>query len=225
MNVSHFSVLQLRNYFFFSSFITWLGDLVVEKSFDTYVNAFGVCQFFGIVCAPLNGFLIDGVKYHHRSFRDKSSINLLAIAVSSCVTSSWGLLFSLCVLIPVPQLQYVSFVLQVAFRSFLYGGNASFIALVFPIEHFGKIYGMTMTLGGIISLLQYPLYSLVLRSFDGNFFVMNIIFLILTALTYIHPVAMYLTSKKVQVFEEKVAETDTEKMLVATGSEENDEKK
>ena len=215
MNVFHFGVLQLRNYFFFSSFGSWLQDLLSEQdkmnSFDEYVKAFGVCQFFGIVCAPLNGLLIDGVKYHHRSYRDKSSINLLAIAASACTTSCWGLLFSLCVLLPISQLQYVSFVLQVAFRSFLYGGNASFIALVFPIEHFGKIYGMTMTLAGIISLLQFPLYSLVLRSFEGNFMVINIIFLVVCALTFVHPFSLYLMSKKVTDIKEKVDEIKKEK--------------
>ena len=224
MNVFHFSVLQLRNYFFLGSFIAWLDSILMDKNSNgKYVTIFGVCQFFGIVCAPLNGFLIDGVK-NHKSSRNKNANNLLAIAASACATSTWGSLFSLCVLIPVPKLQYVSFVLQVAFRSFLYGGNASFIALSFPIEHFGKIYGMTMTLAGIVTLLQFPLYSLVLRSFQGNFLIINIIFFVISLFTYIHPLFLYMNSKKIEEFEEKVNEVNTKKALVPLKSDDLNEK-
>ena len=197
MNVFHFSILQLRNYFFFISFNSWLASLLQNnsKELGAYVNVFGICQFFGIFCAPLNGMLIDGVKHRHKSYRDKGAINLLAISFSACITSCWGTLFSILLLIPAPKLQYISFVLQIAFRSFLYGGNASFIASAFPIKHFGKLYGMTMTLGGIISLLQFPLYSAVLRSFNGDFLVINIIFLVCCALTFTHPLFLYFKSK------------------------------
>ena len=197
-NFFHFSVLQLRNYFFFSSFYSWLVDIVLENQVNTYLTTFGICQFFGIICAPLNGMIIDAVKWVYKSKKPKTSLLLLSTSLSAFVTSTWGVLFSLCIVIPIPELQYVSFVLQVIFRSFLFGGNASFIALLFPSEHFGKLYGMTMTLGGIVSLLQFPFYSLVLRSFNGNFIIVNVIFLILCLLTYIHPIYLYIKSKKAE---------------------------
>ena len=198
MNLLHFSILQLRNYFFLSSFYTWIVSILPENEQDqkAYLNVFGICQFFGVFFAPLNGALIDFVKWRNRAKANKKSVSFLAIAISTFVTSSWGVVFSVLLLIPIPELQYVSFISQVAFRSFLYGGNASFIALMFPVEHFGKLYGLTMTLGGVISLLQFPLNSLVLYIFEEDFLIINIICLVLCMISYLHPVFLYVNSKK-----------------------------
>lgn len=195
-NFFHFSVLQLRNYFFFSSFYSWLKNILPESQINVYLTTFGICQFFGMVCAPLNGVLMDAVKHFNKSKKSKISLSLTATSLSAFVTSTWGVLFSLCILLPYPELQYFSFVLQVIFRSFLYGGNASFIALLFPIHHFGKIYGMTLTLSGIVSLLQFPFFTMVLRVFEGDFLIINVVFLIFCFLSYVHPVYLYVKSKK-----------------------------
>lgn len=53
----------------------------------------------------------------------KAAILSLGVTVMQCV------LFSLCAAIPLLPLQYLTFILQVLNRSFLYGGNAAFISV------------------------------------------------------------------------------------------------
>nr|CAB3266285.1 solute carrier family 43 member 3-like [Phallusia mammillata] len=198
-NLMHLSILQLRNYFFLGTFVTWMDGLLSAGSNELggYINVFGICQFFGVLTAPLNGFLIDGTKkWFSKSTSDPAIASAKAVSVSAFTTSLLGVLFSLIVAIPIAPIQYISFVLQVVFRSFLYGGNASFIAFSFPVQHFGKLYGLTMTLGGVVALLQFPLFSLVLRALNKDFTSVNIAYIIICALTSIHPALLYWSSVK-----------------------------
>lgn len=53
-------------------------------------------------------------------------------------------------------------------HSFLYGGNATFLTLAFPAEHFGKLFGLVMTLSAIVSLLQSPIFTLFRGPLQNN---------------------------------------------------------
>ena len=55
--------------------------------------------------------------------------DLRSSSLSLFLTSLQCLLFSVCASIPSLPLQYLTFVLQVLNRSFLYGGNAAFISI------------------------------------------------------------------------------------------------
>lgn len=56
-----------------------------------------------------------------------SAAVLCSMVPSLALTSLLCLGFSVCASIPVLSLQYVTFILQVISRSFLYGGNAAFL--------------------------------------------------------------------------------------------------
>lgn len=53
----------------------------------------------------------------------QASVLSLVVTVTQCV------LFSVCAAVPVLPVQLATFVLQVISRSFLYGGNAAFLAI------------------------------------------------------------------------------------------------
>lgn len=53
--------------------------------------------------------------------------DLRSSSLSLFLTALQCLLFSVCASVPLLPLQYLTFVLQVLNRSFLYGGNAAFI--------------------------------------------------------------------------------------------------
>ena len=55
--------------------------------------------------------------------------DLRSSSLSLFLTSLQCLLFSVCASVPLLPLQYLTFVLQVLNRSFLYGGNAAFISI------------------------------------------------------------------------------------------------
>ncbi|MGH0123335.1 UNVERIFIED_CONTAM: hypothetical protein FKN15_067784 [Acipenser sinensis] len=107
-----------------------------------------------LVCCPSRG--------SERLADLRSSILSLSLTGFQCV------LFSVCAVVPVLPLQYLTFVLQVLNRSFLYGGNMAFLIIAFPPSHFGKLYGLLMSLSAVVSLLQYPCFILVKGPLQGD---------------------------------------------------------
>ena len=54
------------------------------------------------------------------------------------------------------------------YRSFYVGTTATFISYAFPLEHFGKLYGLTRVIGGAATLLSTPIFNNVVS--NGNQF-------------------------------------------------------
>lgn len=188
------SVMQLRHYFFIGTLNPMLNRLANQDPdiVSDYTNAFAFTQFCGVLCAPWNGLLMDR---HKRKPLDpgvsEQEADLRSSVLSLLLTSLQCLLFSICASIPFLPLQYVTFILQVLNRSFLYGGNAAFISIAFPARHFGKLYGLAMSLSAVVSLLQYPCFALN-KVLGGDPFCVNIILTVLTLLAFIHPVYVFL---------------------------------
>ncbi|XP_049747938.1 equilibrative nucleobase transporter 1 isoform X2 [Elephas maximus indicus] len=192
------SVIQLWHYLFIgalNSLLTNLarGDRVLVS---TYTNAFAITQFFGVLCAPWNGLLMDRLKQKYQKEARKTGFSASVVALCSTVpslalTSLLCLGFALCASVPVLSLQYLTFILQVVSRSFLYGGNAAFLTLAFPSEHFGKIFGLMMTLSAVVSLLQFPIFTLIKGPLQNDPFSVNVTLMLVTLLTFVHPFLVY----------------------------------
>ncbi|GCC39518.1 hypothetical protein chiPu_0023685, partial [Chiloscyllium punctatum] len=109
---------------------------------STYTNAFAFTQFFGVFCAPWNGLLLDRHKRKAKPTETASSgslalqrlIDLKATVLSLTITVTQCVLFSLSAAIPVLPVQFLTFILQVINRAFLYGGHASFVAIGYVLQ-------------------------------------------------------------------------------------------
>ncbi|KAG9332273.1 hypothetical protein JZ751_015434 [Albula glossodonta] len=193
------SVMQLRHYLFIGTLNPMLTRLTNGDPtlVSRYTNAFAFTQMCGVLCAPWNGVLMDrnkgkppGPGETERDADLRSSVLSLFLTALQC------LLFSICATIPVLPLQYLTFVLQVLNRSFLYGGTAAFVSIAFPACHFGKLYGLMMSLSAVVSLLQYPCFALVKEVLDGDPLYVNIGLTLLTLLAFIHPLYVYLHCRR-----------------------------
>ncbi|XP_038848457.1 solute carrier family 43 member 3-like [Salvelinus namaycush] len=189
------SVMQLRHYLFIGTLNPMLQRLTQgEPSLvSTYTNAFAVTQLCGVLCAPWNGLIMDRHKGKPRApGMSEKEADLRASVLSLTLTALQCVLFSICASTPFLPLQYLTFILQVLNRSFLYGGNAAFISIAFPPCHFGKLYGMIMALSAVVALLQYPCFTLVKGVLGGDPLYVNIALTLLSLLAFIHPVCVYL---------------------------------
>ncbi|XP_037696568.1 solute carrier family 43 member 3 [Choloepus didactylus] len=192
------SMIQLWHYLFIgtlNSLLTTLagGDRAVVS---TYTNAFAVTQFFGVLFAPWNGLLMDQLKQKYQKEARKTGSSASMVALCSTVpslalTSLLCLGFALCASVPVLPLQYLTFILQVISRSFLYGGNAAFLTIAFPSEHFGKLLGLVMALSAFVSLLQFPIFTLIKGPLQGDPFYVIVTLVLVTLLTLVHPFLVY----------------------------------
>ncbi|KAL7395053.1 hypothetical protein ABVT39_009209 [Epinephelus coioides] len=189
------SVMQLRHYLFIGTFNPTLQRLTEgEPSLvSQYTNAFAMTQLCGVLCAPWNGLIMDRHKGKPRAEgKTEQEADLQASVLSLFLTALLCVVFSVCATIPYLRLQYLTFILQVINRSFLYGGNAAFVSVAFPSCHFGKLIGLTMALSAVFSLLQYPCFALVNGPLDGDPLYVNIGLTLLILLAFIHPLSVYL---------------------------------
>uniref|UniRef100_A0A3Q4I086 Solute carrier family 43 member 3a n=1 Tax=Neolamprologus brichardi TaxID=32507 RepID=A0A3Q4I086_NEOBR len=164
------STMQLRHYLFIGTLHSMLNRLADGDSnlVSQYTNAFAITQLCAILCAPWNGLIMDRHKKKPLAPGEtEQEADLRSSYLSLLLTVLQCLLFSVCTSIDCLPLQYFTFILQVLNRSFLYGGNAAFISIAFPACHFGKLYGLVMALSAGVSLLQYPLISVV-GDYPGN---------------------------------------------------------
>ncbi|XP_068050582.1 equilibrative nucleobase transporter 1 isoform X2 [Anomalospiza imberbis] len=116
--------------------------------------------------------------------------DLRSAVLSLVVTVALCLLFSVFAAVPVLPAQFGTFVLQVISRSFLYGGNAAFLAIAFPPQHFGKLYGLAMALSALVALLQYPCVALVQGPLQGDPFYMNLGLIAVVLVAFVSPVVV-----------------------------------
>uniref|UniRef100_H3D477 Solute carrier family 43 member 3a n=1 Tax=Tetraodon nigroviridis TaxID=99883 RepID=H3D477_TETNG len=193
------SIMQLRHFFFIGTLNPTLNRLARNDPHlvSRYTNAFAVAQLCGVLFAPWNGILMDRHKGRAPGPGNATPpLQLRSSCLSLFVTSLQGLLFSVCASIPLLPLQYLSFVLQVLNRSFLYGGNAAFISIAFPACHFGKLYGVAMSLSALVSLLQYPCFTLVRGPLRGDPFYVDVALTLLTLLVFVHPVYTFVRCRR-----------------------------
>ncbi|XP_060903074.1 equilibrative nucleobase transporter 1-like [Labrus mixtus] len=194
------SVMQLRHYLFIGTLNPRLTRLANNDPdlVSQYTNAFAMTQLCGVLCAPWNGLILDRHKGKPLAPGEtEQEVDLRSSILSLFLTCLMCLLFSVCASIPFLPLQYLTFVLQVLNRSFLYGGTAAFISIAFPAAHFGKLYGMVMSMSAIFSLLQYPCFALVKGALGGDPFYVDIALILLTLLVFIHPAYIFFHCRRV----------------------------
>lgn len=193
------SVMQLRHYLFIGTLNPMLQGLSAgdPSLVGQYINAFAITQMCGVLCAPWNGLIIDRHKGKTRAAGEsEQESDLRAMVLSLSLTALQCVLFSVCAATPYLPLQYLTFVLQVLNRSFLYGGNAAFLSVAFPGCHFGKLFGLVMALSAVFSLLQYPCFALVKGPLGGDPLYVNIALTMLSLLPFIHPLSVYLHCRR-----------------------------
>uniref|UniRef100_A0A8C3PIS3 Solute carrier family 43 member 3 n=1 Tax=Calidris pygmaea TaxID=425635 RepID=A0A8C3PIS3_9CHAR len=194
-HVAWLSVMQLRHYLFIGTLNPLLDHLAHgdHHLVSTYTNAFAFTQLCGVLCAPWNGLILDRHK-RGKAPRPEGALGALAdlraSVLSLAVTVTQCLLFSICAAVPVLPVQFATFVLQVLSRSFLYGGNAAFLAIAFPPQHFGKLYGLAMALSALVALLQYPCVALVRGPLHGDPFYVNVGLIAVVLVAFVSPVVV-----------------------------------
>ncbi|XP_068111365.1 equilibrative nucleobase transporter 1 isoform X2 [Hyperolius riggenbachi] len=117
--------------------------------------------------------------------------DLHSSVLSLFVTTILSILFSLSASVSLLPMLYPTFIFQVLNRSFLYGGNAAFLSIAFPSKHFGKLYGLMMSVAAVISLLQYPAFYIIRFHLHGDPLYVNIFLIFLMLVTFAHPLNVF----------------------------------
>ena len=191
----HLSVIGFNINFVFGTFQQWLKSFADPKNISKLTNDFGIVIMFSAFSALLNGVIMDFIRKKTKWIdKNPKVISLQASLVSMVITSTFGIMLSLMMIIFNP---YGMFVFLLFTLGFVYGGTYTFMSAYFPPEHFGKIFGLANFLRGCVGLLQYSLFQLSL-SVDPTFRYINIGILIAVMLTLLHPLLMYFEIRKLK---------------------------
>ncbi|XP_030848102.1 solute carrier family 43 member 3-like [Strongylocentrotus purpuratus] len=196
--------LQLDVYFTFGTlnfFLTRLsnGD---EDLVSWYTNVFAITQFFTIIVGPLGGLLMDRNSISMLCSKSKKPKDKGPYAEmrDSCLplalTTVASIGYSICLLIPNLQIQYLTFNLILVATSLLYGVGLAVVTVVFPMKYFVSVYGALRTISGFFTLLQYPIFILLQKYLDDDPFWVTIAFIIGDIFTFTLPAALYVLSKR-----------------------------
>jgi len=186
-NIFHFCVLQLGLIFFIGNFNSIITRVVPKNNVSFHTRTYVIIQSCGVLICPICGVLMDRLHLALQSSNNKktagekisaffmlfSNISCLCLFLSSSISSE-----------PSCYLTYLFVLLS---RSVLYGSLGSNIAILFPAEHFGKMYGISVALGGLFLFVNYPINLLVTRYFKGNFVYANYAFACLCLFTLLLP--------------------------------------
>merc|ERR1712130_91884 len=209
-NVIYFGILCLRLNFFMSSFYAWLSDFVnrlvgdcaeTEETISRYINILGLIQLLeAVTYAPVVGGLLDISRRLMTRYGPKLSDEVVSLRANMICITVCALLGVLSGIIPCIEniaVQSLTILIICMYRSFYVGTTATFISYAFPLEHFGKLYGLTRVIGGAATLLSTPIFNNVVS--NGNQFKdVNFDFAIVIAICFCHPMNVYRLSMKRQ---------------------------
>uniref|UniRef100_A0A672M4A6 Solute carrier family 43 member 3-like n=1 Tax=Sinocyclocheilus grahami TaxID=75366 RepID=A0A672M4A6_SINGR len=169
------SVMQLRHYLFIGTLNPMLNHLAAGDPglVSRYTNAFAFTQLCGILCAPWNGLIMDRHKGKQREPGQHVNAHIFLGSYDEKSHFLW------------------KFVTQQLLRKLDWGGISKF-----PSVHFGKLYGMVMALSAVVSLLQYPCFTLIKGPLGGDPFYVNIGLTVLSLLAFINPLYVYLHCRR-----------------------------
>uniref|UniRef100_A0AAY5L1I1 Solute carrier family 43 member 3a n=1 Tax=Esox lucius TaxID=8010 RepID=A0AAY5L1I1_ESOLU len=188
-------VMQFCHFLFIATVNPVLNQLANRDQtlVSHYTNAFAFTQLCGVLCAPWNGLILDRHKGKPLAPGETNrEADLRSSSLSLFLTSLQCLLFYVCFSTPLLPLQYLTFTLQVLNSAFIYGGHQAFLTIAFPSCHFGKLSGLMTSLSALVLLLQFPVLRLIKGLLRGDPFHANVCLTVLTLLTFIHPLHVYL---------------------------------
>jgi hypothetical protein len=149
-------------------YIETVNELLVDVARPNVQSAVQYAQIFSFVL-PLGVLfvpLIDG------------TVKVLGVVNTLHTTNAFGVAFGVLLLIPSLTAQAINFLVFTGFRAFLYATLNTYIALTFGVTTMGRVIGSAFTTAAVVSLLQYPAATLAEDFYDGDFTVVNILFLL-----------------------------------------------
>ncbi|CAH8842849.1 unnamed protein product [Trichobilharzia szidati] len=178
----------------------FISDATLKVHLLSVSSAFFLSGFF---VAPVTGTIID---YFLRRARNKIEQMLIlkkdlyypnkiyytlvcGLVPALSLMTAFAVLLSLMMFIPHYIAFYAAFIFLVIVRSLLFSTFISFLLSAFPVRYFGTLNGISSTVAGLISLIQYAFL-------ETSTLTDNIVTLIIALSTFVIPVVFVVLAKK-----------------------------
>ncbi|XP_052265197.1 equilibrative nucleobase transporter 1-like isoform X9 [Dreissena polymorpha] len=130
--------------------------------------------------------------YIHKKYINCSPIKRVYVPVvlPMCLVICYSMATTVMCMISNVEAPYIAFTFFTFLRSALFTVAVAFVGDAFPVDHFGVMFGFLQMSAGIAGLAQYPLFQWY-DAYAGSALHLNIMLLVLHALTIIHPIILY----------------------------------
>ena len=188
----HVITLEFRIYFYFGTFNSSMLQLSGAENMGFYTSMFGIIVLCGSLITPLHGMITDFAKSKfENASADKQLAAKKAVSVSTILADVIALVMSVTASIPSLSIQIFVFITLILLRVFSLTNDILFLTTMYPVEQFGKLFGLHTLIFGLLNFLQAPLLKLILSYYEGDFTVVNVVFVGLCLLILIHPYKIY----------------------------------
>lgn len=136
--------------------LKYLGD---EDTGYLYTQIFVAVMPLGFLCVPV-------IDYNLKRF---GLVNTFYTIIF------WGCAYGACVMIPVLEVQVLTFIFFTIFRAYLFSVMAYYSVHRFGPINSGRIYGLAISMAGTLNFINYPMMLVVVKYWDGDFFYYNLI--------------------------------------------------
>lgn len=112
---------------------------------------------------------------------------LLTSSVGFYTSLSVLLLLNIANLIRHSSVQVFAMLMHAISRVWFAGAFQYYCSALYPSQHFGKLYGISMIVCGTMNIIQYPIINYLTKNTENNFFVINGVLVGLCSFAFIHP--------------------------------------
>jgi hypothetical protein len=156
-----FAIQVASNLWVLTSTRDFLASLGDDELNNKYLTIFTIMMPASLLALPF----IDAVILRFGMYGGFQGVNILALGYNLVRAFSDNL-----------SVQVLGFILFSFFRCFMFGVTFSFLPTLVSPELLGKVCSMLYMVSGIVSVLNIPLAKIAVETFDGDFFIPNVIY-------------------------------------------------
>ena len=175
-----------------NSFLQYLrGNDTQLLKYD--VGIFGYFHILAFIFVPINGLIFDFLLRYYEMSPSLTSMQARkrSLSVMCLISSCISIIYSIFALILNAELLYATFILIVMHTVFACANVPLLLIQLFPMKHFGTLFGLVFAIYAVGMALQYGLYFIEIMFLQNNFFFINALFLVLCIATLSHPIDLY----------------------------------
>ena len=167
--------------------LPWILQSNDVEDIKYYTDMMGIIQTSSCIFSFFNSIVLDMLYKKILKKHNNETALLLTSSVGFYTSLSVLLLLNIANLIRHSSVQVFAMLMHAISRVWFAGAFQYYCSALYPSQHFGKLYGISMIVCGTMNIIQYPIINYLTKNTENNFFVINGVLVGLCSFAFIHP--------------------------------------